>query len=156
MFKSKKEEVIFALIMSLVMAIGMETYNLSLNNGGLKLWMFAYIWHLNQVPLMASIVFIMEYFIAGPKALSNAHKLVDYKKDNKLFITIITACCTVMLMCPIMSMWATLIFKTRSFPNIISVYLQTLALNFPMALLYQLFVAGPLVRLIDKLIFKRA
>ena len=40
--------------------------------------------------------------------------------------------------------------------EIISVWLETTALNFPMALCWQLFFAGPLVRFIFKRIFRTA
>lgn len=52
---------------------------------------------------------------------------------------------------PIMSLVATLLFKeNKSFGT----WIQTWAMNFPMALLYQLFYCGPLVRLIFRTIFR--
>ena len=45
-----------------------------------------------------------------------------------------------------MSFWATLIFKFHGWNCFLPTYLQTLVLNFPMALLWQLFFAGPFVR----------
>lgn len=153
MFKSKKEELFFGILMSFMMALGMEIYNISINNNGLQSWVFSYIWKFNEVPMMTLIVFIVEHFFIGPIALKNASTLIDYRKDNDFLIILITAGCTVMLMCPIMSFLATIIFKFTSFPNIIFVYLQTLAINFPMALLWQIFVAGPFVRKLDQIIF---
>ena len=48
-------------------------------------------------------------------------------------------------MCPLMSLAATILFQHAG-RQIIAVWLQTTALNFPMALCWQLFFAGPLVR----------
>ena len=45
-----------------------------------------------------------------------------------------------------MSLVATLAFKQPSAGELVATWLQTAALNFPMALLCQLFVAGPAVR----------
>lgn len=53
-----------------------------------------------------------------------------------------------MAMCPMMSMVATLAFKHPMLDNLLVAWMQTVALNFPMALLWQLFVAGPVVRFI--------
>ena len=56
-------------------------------------------------------------------------------------------------MCPLMSLAATLLFKNAG-SEIVAVWLQTTAINFPMALCWQLFFAGPVVRAIFGLIFK--
>ena len=45
-----------------------------------------------------------------------------------------------------MSFWATLIFKFHGMDTLLSTWLQTLVCNLPMALLWQLFFAGPFVR----------
>ena len=59
----------------------------------------------------------------------------------------------VCIMCPTMSMIATLLFKNPG-KEIVAVWLQTTAMNFPMALCWQIFFAGPLARLIFRTIFK--
>ena len=58
------------------------------------------------------------------------------------------------MMCPCMSFIATMLFKGGIQPGVFSTWVQTAALNFPIALLWQFFVAGPLVRLIFRLIFR--
>jgi hypothetical protein len=81
--------------------------------------------------------------------------LVTPGKDNPLLVTVAVAGCTVFLMCPIMSFWATLIFKYNGLKTLLAVYLQTLVCNFPMALLWQVFFAGPFVRWLFRTIFKK-
>lgn len=55
------------------------------------------------------------------------------------------------IMCPIMSLIATILFKdSKTF----STFIQTWAMNFPMALLYQMFYCGPFVRLIYRTLFR--
>lgn len=56
-------------------------------------------------------------------------------------------------MCPIMSLAATLIIKQPAAADFFAVWIQTTAFNFPMALCWQIFYAGPLVRLIFRMIF---
>ena len=144
--RTKSQELVFALMMSFAMAFGMEHYNLGIGNGGFEMWMFKAAWHWTDVPLMTCIVFVMEHFFAGPIAARHARKLVMPGKDNPFFVTAMVSCCTVQIMCPIMSLWATLIFKDHGMGTFLSTYLQTLVCNFPMALLWQLFFAGPFVR----------
>lgn len=117
--------------------------------------MFKAAWHWKDIPLMTAIVFIMEHFIAGPIARKRAFKLVTPGKDNPLLVTVTIAGCTVLLMCPIMSFWAAVIFKYNEIKTLLAVYLQTLVCNFPMALLWQIFFAGPFVRWLFLTIFKK-
>ncbi|MET0017796.1 DUF2798 domain-containing protein [Oscillibacter sp.] len=153
--KTKFQEIMFALLMSLAMAFGMEHYNLGIGHGGFAMWMFKAAWHWKDIPLMTAIVFIMEHFIAGPIARKRAFKLVTPGKDNPLLVTVTIAGCTVLLMCPIMSFWAAVIFKYNGIKTLLAVYLQTLVCNFPMALLWQIFFAGPFVRWLFRTIFKK-
>jgi hypothetical protein len=145
MFKNKKSEILFGILVSILMAIGMELYNLSLNNGGLSSWMFTYIWNIKEVPMMSIIVFIMEHFIACPIVNKKCKNLIN-NNDNKLIIILIRTGLTVMIMCPIMSLWATILFKKPNINTGIVIYLQTLFFNLPVALLWQTFFVGPLAR----------
>ena len=54
-------------------------------------------------------------------------------------------------MCPVMSFVATILFKEPCF----GMWVKTWAMNFPMAILYQMFYCGPFVRLIFRAIFER-
>ena len=76
---------------------------------------------------------------------------MDPTKDRPQFITYAISICICCIMCPIMSLVATILFKdTKTFGT----WVQTWAMNFPMALLYQLFYCGPFVRLIFRTIFR--
>ena len=70
-----------------------------------------------------------------------------------LMIILAISSITVCLMCPTMSFFATLLFKSAG-KEFIAVWFQTTALNFPMAFFWQIFFAGPLVRAIFGMIFK--
>ena len=70
-------------------------------------------------------------------------------------ILIIRCSLTVCLMCPTMSLVATLLFKDFSHSRFVGMWLQTAAMNFPMALAWQIFFGGPFGRLVFRLIFRR-
>ncbi|MEG0274993.1 MAG: DUF2798 domain-containing protein, partial [Longicatena sp.] len=72
-------------------------------------------------------------------------KLVDPKQDRPFFIRLVLCSVIVCIMCPIMSFIATLLFKNAGV-EIIGVWLQTTAMNFPMALGWQIFFGGAFVR----------
>ena len=57
----------------------------------------------------------------------------------------------VCIMCPIMSLVATVLFKEPSFGT----WVHTFGCNFPMALCWQMFYCGPLARFLFRLIFRR-
>ena len=61
---------------------------------------------------------------------------------------------SVWLMCPCMSFFATLLFKDSHNAQFFAIWVQTTVMNFPMALLWQFFAAGPLVRRIFGLLFQ--
>ena len=60
----------------------------------------------------------------------------------------------VCLMCPIMSFFGSVIFNYNGIENIIAKWLQITVINFPMAMFFQIFYAGPFVRFIFNRIFK--
>lgn len=60
---------------------------------------------------------------------------------------------SVIFMCPLMSLAATLLFKDAG-REVIAVWLETTVMNFPMALCWQLSFAGPIVRFVFGLIFR--
>ena len=81
-----------------------------------------------------------------------AFKKLDKNADShRIQITISTM--IVCLMCPIMSFIATLLFKDAGI-EFIAVWLETTVLNFPMALAWQIFYGGAVVRQLEKMCIK--
>ncbi len=146
--KNKFQDIIFTLIMATVMVYGMVVYNVALNIGGVTGQTFLLALH--ELPIMVPIAFILEFFIVGKIAQMLAFKVMR-PDDRPQFITYAISICICCIMCPIMSLAATILFKdTKTFGT----WVQTWAMNFPMALLYQMFYCGPLVRLIFRTIFR--
>ena len=149
--KNTFQEVVFTILMVFVMVYAMICYNIALNTGGMTNSVFAAAFH--ELIIMGSIAFILDFFIVGKIAKAKAFKIVDIKKDNPFHLVLAISFVSVILMCPLMSLAATILFKNAG-NQIIAVWLQTTALNFPMALCWQIFFAGPAVRFIFGHIFK--
>ena len=146
--KNKFQDVVFTIIMATIMVYGMVVYNVALNTGAVtgKTFLMA----LHELPIMVPIAFVLEFFVVGKIARQLAF-LVMRPDDRPQFITYAISICICCIMCPIMSLAATILFKeTNSFGT----WVQTWAMNFPMAICYQMFYCGPLVRLIFRSIFK--
>lgn len=148
---TKKEHIVYGIIMVIVMVYGMICYNISINTGGLNNQVFLYA--LGDLIYMAPIAFIIESLLVSKIAEKNAMKIITPKENTMLFIIAMSSC-TVMLMCPIMSFIATIIHHGINI-DFISNWIQAIILNFPMALFYQLFFAGPLVRFIFNRLFNK-
>ena len=93
-----------------------------------------------------------DFFLIGPFAKKKAFSIVNLERDNNFHLVIAISVVSIIGMCPLMSLAATLLFKNAGI-QFISVWFQTTAINFPMAFFWQLCFAGPLVRKIFALLF---
>ena len=149
--KTKFQEVVFTIMMVFVMVYAMICYNISLNIGGMSNHVFFDAFH--ELVIMGPIAFILDFFLYGSLSKKMAFRIVNPAEDKPIMIILAISSITVCLMCPSMSLAATLLFKNAG-TEFIAVWLQTTALNFPMAFFWQIFFAGPLVRKIFGAIFK--
>ena len=122
--KTKLQNVIFTIIMAFVMVYAMVCYNIAIDKGGMSNQIFLLAFH--EMPIMWPIAAILEFFVVEKLSKFLAFRIVC-------------------LMCPVMSFIATALFKHPG-SEIIAQWLQTTVINFPMALCWQIFFAGPLVR----------
>lgn len=149
---SFRQRATFSVLMAFAMVYGMEVYNQALLAGGLEMG------HLlepfaDMVPLMFAVI-VLETLIGGKVAHRLTFRLLDASKVPALLVTVFMGAFTCWTMCPMMSLVATIAFKHPTPGNVVAIWLQTVALNFPMALLWQLFVAGPAVRAIARRLYK--
>jgi hypothetical protein len=151
--KTKLEDFIYTIIMVIVMVYGMICYNVAINMGAMSNQVF--IIALGELPIMCTIAFILEFFFIGKLSKTIAFKLVNPKQDKPIFVIIVMSAIIVSIMCPVMSFIGSVLFNFNGIENIISKWLQTFVINFPMALCFQIFYAGPFVRFIFKKIFER-
>lgn len=147
--KTKFQNVIFTIIMATIMVYGMIVYNVALNTGGVTNQTFLLALH--EMPIMVvPVAFVLEFFVVEKLASRIAFSFMR-PTDRPQFITYAISLMIVCIMCPIMSLIATLLFKEPSFGT----WIHTFGCNFPMAMFWQMFYCGPLVRLIFRTIFRK-
>lgn len=151
--KTKVQELIFTGMMVLVMVYAMICYNVALNCGGMANHVF--LDALRELPVMAVLAFLLDFFLVGKVAKRAALKIVNPEKDNPFLLVLGISAVSVVCMCPLMSLAATVLFQHPG-AQVIAVWIETTVKNFPMALCWQLFAAGPLVRLLFRLGMKQA
>lgn len=132
--KNKLEEVIFTFIMATCMVRGIT---------------FAAATH--ELIIMMPIAFVLELFVVGKIAAKLTFSVMR-PTDRPQFITYMMSVCICGIMCPIMSLIATFLFNDA--PSF-GMWIKVWALNFPMAICYQMLYCGPFVRLVFRLIVRR-
>ncbi len=147
--KNKFEDIIFTLLMSGLMVFGMVVYNVAQNTG--EVTSATFLAAVKELPIMWPIAFLLELFIVGKLARRLAFTFMK-PTDRPQFITFAISICICCIMCPSMSLIATLLFQDH--PTF-GLWLKAFVLNFPMAVGFQLFYCGPFIRLIFRLIFRR-
>ncbi len=146
--KTLLQRIFFTALMALWMVYGMIVYNVALNTGGVTNGTFLLALH--ELPLMFPIAFVLEFFVVEKLATRLAFRFMR-PTDRPQFITYAISVMIVSIMCPTMSLIATLLFKTPSF----GAWIHTFGCNLPAALLWQLLYCGPLTRLVFRTIFRR-
>lgn len=150
--KTKFQEVTYGLLMTFFMVVAMELYNTGLRMNGLT--NEGILNAFQEIYLIYPVCFIMGFFFIDRIAPKIALHFFTPGEDKPVFIMLARASITVSFMCPIMSFWATIIFKHPG-REFIPIWLQTFVCNFPMAFFWQIFFCGPLVRWIFHCIFER-
>ena len=145
--KTLFQKIIFTAVMAAVMVYGMIVYNVALSTGGVTGQTFFLA--LRELPVMAPIAFVLEFFAVEKLAARLAFSFMR-PTDRPELVTYAISLMIVCVMCPVMSLIATLLFKTPSF----GAWVSTFALNLPMALIWQLLYCGPLCRLIFRTLFR--
>lgn len=159
MIKNKTQGIIFGVLMSMTMAYGMEVYNVAIKMGlntmpgGLSNMTNIVFWEaLKEAAYMWIFVFIFSNLWGNRIGHGIAHRIIRPGQDNPFFITLMISSCTVFIMCPTMSMVAAILFNVilagAPISQLPAIWIGTLIKNFPMALLWNLFGAGPLTRLL--------
>lgn len=149
--KTKLQNIIFTAIMAFVMVYAMVCYNIAIDKGGMsnEIFLIAFA----EMPIMWPIAVILEFFVVEKLATKLAFRFVN-PQSGAFLITISISSMIVCLMCPTMSLIATLLFANAG-QQFIAVWIQKFALNFPMALCWQIFFAGPAVRNIFNFAMKK-
>lgn len=154
--QTKFQKFIFSLLMSYIMAYGMELANVAVKLGGMSNAVF--LPALKEASYMGAFVFLVSNLYGNRVGRAIAFRCVQPGRDAPFFITLMISSCTVLVMCPTMSMVAAILFNVILAGNPVSqlpaIWVGTVIKNFPMALLWNLFAAGPFSRLVHGKIFR--
>ena len=155
--KTKTQGLIFGLIMSYAMAYGMEVYNIAiklgfhLNPGGLSsmtnvVFRDAFF----EALYMGAFVFLVSNLYGNRVGRAIAFRCVQPGRDAPFFITLMISSCTVLVMCPTMSMVASILFNLilggAPIVQLPAIWVGTFLKNFPMAFFWNMFAAAPFTR----------
>jgi len=152
--RTKTQGVIFGLIMSYAMACGMEVYNIAIKEGfSLKPGGFSsmtnqvFLDALIEASYMGVFVFIFSSLWGNRIGAAFAEKYTDPSKDNPCFCRIMRQAGTVAIMCPTMSLCASILFNVimagASVTQLPAIWAGTVLKNFPMAFFWNMFAAAP-------------
>ena len=144
--KTKLQSVCFSILMVAVMVYGMVCYNITIAQGEMTNQVF--ILALGELPVMGILAFLIEFLFVERIVKRIAFRCVDPQNTPQILLIVLISSLTVAFMCPIMSFFASVLFEFKGADMLIANWLQTAARNFPMALFWQLFYAGPFVRFV--------
>lgn len=150
--ENKFENLIFTIIMAFLMVYAMICYNIAISTGGMRDAVFRMA--LGELRIMWPLATVLEMFVMEKPVMFLTSRVAT-KEMPFFFVLLIRCSLTVCLMCPTMSLAATMLFKDFHEAGFIGVWLQTAALNFPMALCWQIFFAGPAGRGIFRVLFRK-
>ena len=154
MIQTKKQGIIFGIIMSYAMAYGMEIYNMAikmgfnLQMGGFSSMTNIVFWEaLKEASYMGLFVFFFSNLWGNRLGAGFAARHCDPEKDNPYFCRLLRQGGTVAVMCPTMSMVASILFNIilggTSWIDLPAIWVGTVLKNFPMAFFWNFFVAAP-------------
>lgn len=152
--KTKFQGIVFGLIMSYAMAIGMEVYNIAykmgfhLSAGGFSgMTSAVFPAALREASYMGLFVFLFSSLWGNRIGAAFAARRTDPSADNPYFCRLMRQAGTVAVMCPTMSMVAAILFNIvlagESWSRLPSVWVGTVLKNFPMAFFWNMFAAAP-------------
>ena len=164
--RTKTQGIIFGLIMSYAMAIGMEVYNIAikmgfnLNQGGFSSMTNAvFPAALVEASYMGLFVFLFSSLYGNRVGAAFAARVSDPGRDNPYFCQLMRQAGTIAVMCPTMSMVASILFNVilakQPVTQLPAIWVGTVIKNFPMAFFWNMFAAAPFTRWIFGKLFVR-
>ena len=162
--KNKAQGVIFGILMSVTMAYGMEVYNVAwkmgipnMPGGFSNMTNDVFLGALVEASYMWLFVFLFSNLWGTRVGARLSSRLVDPERDNAFLCGLVRSGCTVLIMCPTMSMVASILFNVvlggMPISQLPAIWVGTVIKNFPMALLWNIFAAGPVSRLVFEKLF---
>ncbi len=162
--KTKAQGFIFGLIMSYAMAYGMEIYNIAIKEGfSLKLGGFStmtnrvFLDALLEASYMGLFVMLFSSLFGNKTGAAFQERHCRFGKDNPYFCRLMRQAGTVFIMCPTMSLTASVLFNVilaRQSPlQLPAIWFGTLLKNFPVAFFWNMFAAAPFTHWVFEALF---
>lgn len=154
MIQTKTQGIVFGVIMSYVMAYGMEVYNVAikmgfhLQIGGFSSMTNVVFWEaLKETLYMGLFVFLFSSLWGNRLGAAFAARHCDPERDNPYLCQLLRQGGTVAVMCPTMSLVASILFNIvlggAAWTQLPAIWVGTVLKNFPMAFLWNFFAAAP-------------
>ena len=163
---TKIERIIFALLTVIITVHCFVFYCLAIEMGGMSLNVIktaysirTWVYPVPIIVLEFVLAFACEMLIGSPMSLKLTFKKL--KPDEATFAEIERAIInnTVIIMCPLMSLIAVILYKVIPAggfnAEFIPAFLQTVVINFPFALLSQIYFIQPIVKIIFSKLYRR-
>ena len=162
--RTKFQGFIFGLIMSYAMTIGMEVYNVAvkmgvnLEAGGLSnITGAVFVGAAKEAAFMSVLVLLFSNLWGNRAGAAFAAKRCSPEKDNPYFCRVMRQAGTVAVMCPTMSLAASVLFNVvlagGSPAQLPAIWAGTVLKNFPMAFFWNMYAAAPFTHLVFSALF---
>ena len=120
----------------------------------------------HYVPIWAVILvefvlaYTLEMLLGSPRSFKIASHYFDPRKDHPFIFESMIICGTVLVMCPVMSFLAAILYYPYQYMtfdvfHLLAEWLKLICFNFPFAFFSQLFFIQPTVRTIFKFVFRK-
>lgn len=163
--KTKTQGIIFGIIMSYAMAFGMEIYNTAIKMGfhlaggsfsSMTNQVFA--GALKEMSYMGLFVILFSTLWGNRLGAAFAERHCSPEKDNLYLCRILRQAGTVAVMCPTMSLVASILFSIiqggMPVSQLPAIWVGTVLKNFPMAFFWNMFAAAPFTHWLVSKIFR--
>ena len=165
MHQSRTKGIVFGIIMSYAMAFGMEIYNIAVKmgfhaaSGGFTTMTYAvFPAAAAEIGYMGVIVFLFSSLFGNRCGAAFAAKVTDPERDNPYFCRLMRQAGTISVMCPAMSLAASVLFNLilgdQPVWNLPVLWIGTMLKNYPMAFFWNMFAAAPFTNWITGKLFR--
>lgn len=150
--RNKRESFVYTIMMCFVMVFWMSLYNIYLHAGTFTLEVLETAWV--GLPLGYLCALLLDWFVVSTPAKNFAFKILpDSAGPVRKVLTI--SCCMVLPMVFFMSLYGAVevLSHTQNWDQLFIIWGTNILKNIVMAIPFQLFIAGPLVRKVFRTIF---
>ena len=98
--QTKKQEIVYTVMMVCVMVYGMVAYNIVLNTGAMTNSVFLSAFR--ELTFMGPIAFVLDFFLVSKLAFACANRMVDFRSCHPFSMILAISVASIAFMCPLM------------------------------------------------------